>query len=69
MGGIPRSTGDFPESLSQAMLVGCNVSREIGRRLSICIIPRRSVFFTDTGNGNKSDNSSDMMVMTVMMVV
>ena len=23
--------GDFPESLSQAMLVGCNVSREIGR--------------------------------------
>ena len=25
------SVGDFPESLSQAMLVGCNVSREIGR--------------------------------------
>ena len=24
------SIGDFPESLSQAMLVGCNVSREIG---------------------------------------
>ena len=30
-GGIPRSRGDFPESLTQAMLVGCNVSREIGR--------------------------------------
>ena len=30
-GGIPRPTGNFPESLSQAMLVGCNVSREIGR--------------------------------------
>ena len=28
-GGIPRPIGDFPESLSQAMLVGCNVSREI----------------------------------------
>ena len=25
------SIGDFPESLSQAMLVGCNVSRRIGR--------------------------------------
>ena len=31
-GEIPRPTGDLPESLSQAMLVGCNVSREIGRR-------------------------------------
>ena len=30
-GGIPRPIGDFPESLSQAMLVGCNVSRRIGR--------------------------------------
>ena len=30
-GGIPRPIGDFPESLSQAMLVGCNASREIGR--------------------------------------
>ena len=26
-----RPIEDFPESLSQAMLVGCNVSREIGR--------------------------------------
>ena len=25
------SIGDFPENLSQAMLVGCNVSRGIGR--------------------------------------
>ena len=30
-GGIPRPIGDFPESLSQAMLAGCNVNREIGR--------------------------------------
>ena len=29
-GGILMSIGDFPEILSQAMLVGCNVSREIG---------------------------------------
>ena len=29
------SIGEFPESLTQAMLVGCNVSREIGRILSI----------------------------------
>ena len=29
--GIPRPIGDFPESLSQAMSVGCNVSRRIGR--------------------------------------
>ena len=28
------STGDFPESLSQVMLAGCNVSREIGRTYS-----------------------------------
>ena len=27
------SIGDSPESLSQAMLVGCNVSRRIGRNL------------------------------------
>ena len=33
--GILRPMGDFPESLSQAMLVGCNVSREIGRMLHI----------------------------------
>ena len=32
-GGFPGPIGDFPESLSQAMLVGCNVSREIGRTL------------------------------------
>ena len=31
MGGIPRPIGNLPESSSQAMLVGCNVSREIGR--------------------------------------
>ena len=31
-GEIPRPIGDFPECLSQAMLVGCNVRREIGRR-------------------------------------
>ena len=30
-GGIPRPIGNFPESLCQAMLVGCNVSRDIGR--------------------------------------
>ena len=30
-GGILRPIGDFPESLSQAMLAGCNLSREIGR--------------------------------------
>ena len=30
-GGILMSIGDFPESLSQTMLVGCNVSRRIGR--------------------------------------
>ena len=27
------SIGDFLESLSQAILVGCNVSREIGRKV------------------------------------
>ena len=31
-GGIPRPIGDLPESLSQAMLVGCNVSRGIWRK-------------------------------------
>ena len=30
-GGISRPRGDFPESLSRAMFVGCNVSRETGR--------------------------------------
>ena len=30
-GGILMSIVNFPESLSQAMLVGCNVSREIVR--------------------------------------
>ena len=32
-GGILMAIGDFPESLSQAMLVGCDVSREIGRTI------------------------------------
>ena len=32
--GILRSIGDFPESLTRAMLVGCNVSREIGRKIA-----------------------------------
>ena len=31
-GGILRPIADFLESLSQTMLVECNVSREIGRR-------------------------------------
>ena len=30
-GGIPRPIGIFPEGLTQAMSVGCNVSRRIGR--------------------------------------
>ena len=30
-GRIPRLVGNFPESLSQAMLIGCNVARESGR--------------------------------------
>ena len=30
-GGMPRPIGNLPESLSQAILVGCNVSSEIGR--------------------------------------
>ena len=34
-GGILMSIGDFPENLSQAMLVGCNVSRRIGRTLIV----------------------------------
>ena len=34
-GGIPRPKGDFPESSSKAMLVGCNVSKEIGVPLLI----------------------------------
>ena len=32
-GGIPRPVGDLPQSLSQAMLVGCNVNREIVRNM------------------------------------
>ena len=32
-GGIPRPMGDFPESSSQAMLAGCNISREIRRSI------------------------------------
>ena len=32
-GGILRPIGDLPESLSEAMLVGCNISREIGRSM------------------------------------
>ena len=31
-GGILMSIGDFLESLSQGILVGCNGSREIGRK-------------------------------------
>ena len=36
--GIPTSIGDFPESLSQAILVGIiNIIREVGRRqTSVC---------------------------------
>ena len=34
-GGIPRPIWNFPEVLTQAMLVGCNVSREIGRTLLV----------------------------------
>ena len=34
-GGIPRPIGDFPESLTQAMLVGCNVRRETGRTTTL----------------------------------
>ena len=40
------SIGDFPESLSQAMLVRCNFSREIGRTtLSNKQVGLRSVCF------------------------
>ena len=33
------SIGDFPESLSQAMLVGCHVSRGIGRSVRRVVPP------------------------------
>ena len=36
------SIGDFPEDLSQAMVVGCNVSREIGR-VSVSPMVSRSI--------------------------
>ena len=39
--GIPRPIEDFTESLIQAILVGCNVSREIGRKRELqCMNPR-----------------------------
>ena len=34
-GGIARPIGNFPEDLSRAMLVGCNVRMEIGR-IGVC---------------------------------
>ena len=37
-GWILMSLGNFPESLTQAMLVGCNVSREIGCRVMIILL-------------------------------
>ena len=43
--GILMSIGDLPESLSQAMLVGCNVSREIGRMAPDCApLPKQARF-------------------------
>ena len=37
-GGIPRPIGDFPESLTQAMLVWRNVSRTIERKLFLAYL-------------------------------
>ena len=42
-GGMPSPIGKFPESLSQAMLVGCNVRREIGRIWVVSMFLSRSV--------------------------
>ena len=51
-GGITRSIGDFPESLTQAMLVGCNVSREIGRtETKRCLA--KGLFGADLERGNR----------------
>ena len=44
-GGIPRPIGDFPDNLSQAMLVECNVSREIGRTPDLPSPASRPGFF------------------------
>ena len=47
--GILRPKGDFPECLSQAMLAGCNVSREIGRitiSITSMIIPSNAIVIT-----------------------
>ena len=42
------SIGDFQESLTRAMLVGCNVSREIGRKGGM---PERSEATTSRNQG------------------
>ena len=44
------SIGDFPESLSRAMLVGCNVSREIGRSTALAQV---FVAADESGDGDR----------------
>ena len=52
-GGILMSIGDFPESLGQAVLVGCNVCREIGRTSSF--VHNNN----NTNNSHNNDNTND----------
>ena len=71
--GILMSIGNFPESLSQAMLVGCNVSREIGRiavhpvRIAQIRCPR---FVPRVGlPGNLLCDRHNIVVVVVVVVV
>ena len=49
------SIGNLPESLSQAMLVGCNVSREIVRRRVVV----RQAIPPDKGRGGRGRESEN----------
>ena len=49
--------GNFPETLSQAMLVGCNVSRRIGRTSFGCNLRRQTD--NDVGDDHGRSNSNN----------
>ena len=62
-GGIPRPTGDFPESLSQAILVGIMFVGRLGVfygfALSRSSAPGQRLVSTTTTNNNNDNNNND----------
>ena len=74
MGGIPMSIGDFPESLSQAMLVGMMLVGRLGVLAASGVAPacanaRSNMSHNNDDNNDNSDDNSNTCLLLIIYII